>query len=48
MFRAVQTIPCENPYNKLWDSFLFFENEPASKSLLQLAYQSNTLAKKKP
>jgi hypothetical protein len=39
MFRGVQTILCENPYNKLWDSFLFFENEPVSKSFLQGIYQ---------
>ena len=39
MFRAVQTILCENPYNKLWDSFLFFENEPISKTFLQGIYQ---------
>lgn len=39
MFRGVQTILCENPYNKLWDSFLFFENEPVSKSFLQEIYR---------
>lgn len=47
MFRAVHVIPCENPYNKLWDSFLFFENEPASKSFLQFIYEKNYPGKEK-
>jgi hypothetical protein len=40
MYTAVHTILCENPLQKMWDSFLYFESEPTTKQFLQKAYES--------
>ncbi|WP_162142488.1 YaaC family protein [Aneurinibacillus terranovensis] len=39
MFRTVHIIPCENPYEKMWDSFLYFESEPTTKQFLFRIYE---------
>ncbi|WCK54533.1 YaaC family protein [Aneurinibacillus sp. Ricciae_BoGa-3] len=39
MLDSVHTIRCENPLEKMWDSFLFFESESTTKSFLGSVYE---------
>lgn len=38
--RRIRRIPCEDPLQKMWDHFIYFENEPVSKNFLQERYDS--------
>jgi hypothetical protein len=38
MLDSVHTIRCENPLEKMWDSFLFFESESTTKAFLGSVY----------
>ncbi|WCN37858.1 YaaC family protein [Aneurinibacillus uraniidurans] len=45
MYTAVHTILCENPTEKMWDSYLYFENEPMVKQFLQNTYEKQDYKK---
>ncbi|BAU26264.1 YaaC-like protein [Aneurinibacillus soli] len=45
MYTAVHTILCENPTEKMWASYLYFENEPTTKQFLQSAYEKQEYKK---
>ncbi len=45
MYQAVHTIMCENPTKKMWDSYLYFESEPTTKTFLQQIYEKQSIQK---
>jgi hypothetical protein len=45
MYPMVHTIMCENPTQKMWDNFLYFESEPTTKTFLQQTYEKHGIHK---
>ncbi|OEF99634.1 hypothetical protein BHF71_08055 [Vulcanibacillus modesticaldus] len=37
--KKIHRIHCENPYEKMWDTYVFFESEPSTKKYLQNIYE---------
>ncbi|GAB7388487.1 YaaC family protein [Bacillaceae bacterium] len=44
MFDLVHRIVCEHPQEKMWDTFLYLENEPAAKKFLEHLYAKRGFA----